>query len=209
MRDMYYNFDEQKFREYTQKRYKSAQGWKKLNAISMALVILGILFVFMPVMPVILVGNSEFLVKAILFGAGLLCSVVPFCVAYIVRSKATRKYGKPYEEMQKIFLYSNDSGIQFGYHDKSDRDEPASVNVYQIAYSNIVKVEYIASESTYFIYGRVELLEYEDMSSNRIKHSYTKGQFGDFSRFSFFDCFDKASDFEEILREHNIDVKKR
>lgn len=206
MRETYYNFDEQKFREYSQKRYKSAQGWKKLNAVSMALVILGILFVFMPV---ILVRNSEFLVKAILFGAGLLCSVVPFCVAYIVRSKATRKYGKPYEEMQKIFLYSNDSGIQFGYHDKYDRDEPASINVYQIAYSNIVKVEYIANESTYFIYGRVELLEYEDMSSNRIKHSYTKGQFGDFSSFSFFDCFDKANNFEEVLHEHNIDVKKR
>lgn len=206
MRETYYNFDEQKFKEYSQKRYKSAQGWKKLNAISMALVILGILFAFMPV---ILIGNSESLVKAILFGAGLLCSVVPFCVAYIVRSKATRKYGKPYEEMQKMFLYSNDSGIQFGYHDKYDRDEPASVNVYQIAYGNIVKVEYIASESTFFIYGRVELLEYEDMSSNRIKHSYTKGQLGDFSSFSFFDCFDKASDFEEVLREHNIDVKKR
>ena len=206
MRETYYNFDEQKFREYSQKRYKSARRWKKLNAISMTLVILGILFAFMPV---ILVRNSESLVKAILFGAGLLCSVVPFCVAYIVRSKATRKYGKPYEEMQKMFLYSNDSGIQFGYHDKYDRDEPASVNVYQIAYSNIVKVEYIASESTFFIYGRVELLEYEDMSSNRIKHSYTKGQFGDFSSFSFFDCFDKASDFEEVIREHNIDIKKR
>lgn len=100
MRETYYNFDEQKFREYSQKRYKSAQRWKKLNAISMALVILGILFVFMPV---ILVGNSEFLVKAILFGAGLLCSVVPFCVAYIVRSKATRKYGKPYEESKRYF----------------------------------------------------------------------------------------------------------
>lgn len=201
MKERYYEFDLDSFRTLTQNYYGQQQGWKLRKLLVTLAVIVGVVVLLGPQLTV---TNEDMVSRALLAGAGIICAVVPFCVAYMLWNFGKKKYGDPFVRMKDMFLYTNSSGIQFGYHDRYDRKEPQSMQVYQIAYSNIEEVR--IKDRMIAVYGRVELVEYSDLSANRIRSSYTNGQLGDFASFAFFDCFSGLESFLAILEEKNVRI---
>lgn len=201
MKERYYEFDVNSFRILTQNYYKQKKGWKNRELL---VILVGIVGVILLVGPQLTVSNGDMTSRALLAGVGIICAVLPFCICYILWNSGKKKYGDPFIRMKDMFLYSNSSGIQFGYHDRYDVKEPQSMQVYQIAYPNIAEVRIEGRMIS--VYGRVELVEYQDLSTGRIRNSYTKGQLGDYYSFSFFDCFSGLESFLSILEEKNIKV---
>lgn len=201
MKEQYYEFDMQAFHSCARQYYREKQGWKNRKLLCAFIGAIGVLIlagpqIFLPV--------EDLVSRALLAGLSIICSAFPFSICYVLWQRGIRKYGDPFVKMRNVFLYTNASGIQLGYHDGYDRKNPESMQVYQIAYSNIAQVKIEGKRIT--VCGTVELVEYENGRTGRIKNSYTSGQWGDFASFSFFDCFSPRELFLEVLKEKGIKV---
>lgn len=203
MKETYYQFDKAQFKKYAKAYYAKNPDWKKKNAAAMLVVALGIAVMVVP--PAFFITEDivialAFLVCGVIFGS------IPLIVGIIMQKKAQHKFGQPFDGMCKMFLFSNYSGIQFGYHDKYDKKSQTSAIVYQIAYPNIHSVDVNKNEHKVTVYGAIERVDYDDLMAERIRGSLTKGELGDRGSFAFFLCFDKQEEFFENLKEHKIRV---
>lgn len=207
MDSIYYKFDQQKFAKLAKSFYTQKKAWKLLNLLSWFFVLLGLvpivgmsILAFEPDVP-------TWDASVLLITGGLVLSVLPFCFAYITRSQATRHLGKPFSTMQQMFLYSNDTGIQFSYHDRYDFKSAASIIAHQIAYDNIHHVEVDQTNQLVTIVGRTERIEYSDYIQDQIDYRFTNGQFGDKATFSFFRCFENEQIFFNQLKAHSVGIR--
>lgn len=203
MKETCYPFDEQKFRQYTKEYYTQKPEWKKKKVIVM---IFYILAVVITVAPAMYYGTTDMVGLLIIFAASAIFGLIALSIGAIIRNCAKHKLGKPYEGMSKMFLLSNYSGIQFGYHDRYDQKSATSAIVHQIAYANIHSVDVSEKKHMVTVYGSIERVEYDDLRSNRIAFSLTNGQLGDRGSFSFLLCFDNQEAFFANLREHHVKV---
>lgn len=202
MKEQYWEFDQKAFKEIADRLCNEKTGWKILKVVSLLLGITGVLSLAGPQLTV---SGQDLEERVILLGAGIIMGVVFFLMGWLTWTLGKRKFGDPFTSMRELFLYANESGIQFGYHDTRDSRDPRSMQVWQIAYSNIARVDRKGGLVT--VTGRVELVEYQDMTANRIRSSYTKGQLGDMGAFSFPDCIRKGESFWAELEKREIPVE--
>lgn len=207
MNDRYYNVDSKKFRALAKAWYTQKKAWKWLSLLSWAFLLLGVAVIAASVYFAATLTVSDFMAVFTILCVGAFCAFLPFCFAYITRKQAIRHVGKPFSAMKEMFLYSNRSGIQFGYHDRYDRKWVNSMIVNQIAYENIHHVEVDQKNKLLTVIGRTERIEYIDMIADRIAYRFTNGQFGDKASFSFFICFENEEDFYDELRAHQVEIK--
>lgn len=203
MKETYYQFDEQRFQKYTKEYYTQKPEWKRKKWIVLLFYILAAVITFAPA---IYYGTKDLVGLLTIFAASLIFGLIALSIGAIIRNCAKHKLGKPYEGMSRMFLFSNYSGIQFGYHDRYDPKSEASAIVHQIAYPNIHSVDVSEQKHLVTVYGGIERVEYYDLMADRIAHSFTNGQLGDRGSFSFFLCFDNQEAFFSNLREHNVTV---
>lgn len=203
MNETYYQFDEQKFRKYTKEYYTQKPEWKKKRWIIVLFYIIAAVITFAPAM---YYGTKDLVGLLIIFATSLIFGLIALSIGAIIRNCAKKKLGDPYESMSKMFLFSNYSGIQFGYHDRYDQKSKTSAIVHQIAYANIHSVDVNEQKHMVTVYGGIERVEYDDLMANRIAYSFTNGQLGDRGSFSFLLCFDNQEAFFNNLREHNVKV---
>lgn len=203
MKETYYQFDDQKFKKCIKEYYMQKPEWKKKNAVGISFFVIAAL---LTVVPAAVYGVKDPVGFFAILAVGFIFGLIIAPIGAIIRSRGTWKYGKPYECMTKPFLFSNYSGIQFGYHDRYDQKNKTSAIVHQIAYSNIHSVDVSEQKHLVTVYGSIERVEYEDLMTNRITHSFTDGQLGDRGSFSFFLCFDEQDAFFDNLKEHNVKV---
>lgn len=203
MKEIHYQFDEQKFHKYTKEYYTQKPEWKSKKVIIVTFYIIAAVITFVPA---ISYGIKDLIGFFIIFAASFIFGLVALSISAIIKNWAKHKLGKPYEGMSKMFLLSNYSGIQFGYHDCYDDKNENSAIVHQIAYTNIHSVDVSEQKHLVTIYGSTERVEYNDLMANRISHSFTNGELGNRGSFSFFLCFDKQEAFFDNLKAHNVKV---
>lgn len=207
MNEKYYNVDSKKFRALTKAWYTKKKSWKWLSLLRWAFFLLGVAAIAAAVYFAMTLTVSDFMAVFTILCTGLICSFLPFCLAYVTKMQAIRHVGKPFSAMKEMFLYSNRSGIQFGYHDRYDRKWNNSMIVHQIAYENIHHVEVDQKYKMLTVIGRTERIEYIDMVADRIAYRFTNGQFGDTASFSFFICFENEGAFYDELRAHQVEIR--
>lgn len=156
--------------------------------------------------PAMYYGTKDLVGLLIIFATSLIFGLIALSIGAIIRNCAKKKLGDPYESMSKMFLFSNYSGIQFGYHDRYDKKSKTSAIVHQIVYANIHSVDVNEQKYMVTVYGGIERVEYDDLMANRIAYSFTNGQLGDRGSFSFLLCFDNQEAFFNNLREHDVKV---
>lgn len=203
MNGTYYQFDKQKFQKYTKEYYTQKPEWKKKKPIIVFFYILAAVITFAPA---IYYGTKDLVGLLIIFATSLIFGLIALSIGAIIRNCAKNKLGAPYESMSNMFLFSNYSGIQFGYHDRCDQKNRTSAVVHQIAYPNIHSVDVSEQKHLVTVYGGIERVEYDDLLTDRIRNSLTDGQLGDRGSLSFFLCFDDQEAFFNNLKEHHVKV---
>lgn len=73
---------------------------------------------------------------AVGFAAGFIFGMIPFAIGQSVITKSKNEYGRPYCRMTREFLYVDDQGVQFGYHNTQNM-YTASMDVYQILFEDL------------------------------------------------------------------------
>lgn len=206
MNQTYYKVDEKKFAELAKKWYTKKPAWKKLLVLTWAFILLGTFaIVFMSIQaadPTV----PDLDARVLLVTGGVVLAFLPYCFAYVTRSQAIWRVGKPYTSMRRIFLCTNETHVQFGYHDRHDQKWAASMMVHQIQYQNIDHVEVDKAQGMITIVGKTERVEYSDMAANEVEYSFTKGQFGDKASFSFFEAFENEQSFFDVLKAQNVAI---
>ncbi len=207
MKETYYKIEESQFRKLTKRWYRKKKSWKMLNLLSWFFLLMGVAAIAFMAIQGLDPTVPDMEAVALMVAVGIILSVVPFCLAFITKNQAIRHIGKPYSGMRKIFLYSNDSGFQFGYHNRYDFECDTSMIVHQIAYENIHHAEIDRAQSLFTVVGRTERVEYEDMAADRIAYQFTHGQFGDMASFSFFLALENEQAFFDELKAHGVDLQ--
>lgn len=203
MKERYYDFDAGRFTALSKQYCKSQPGWKTVRIASTLCFLLGVLcIVGLPLK----IGMQDPVGMLLLFAAGIIFGAIPLSIGYVILNQGRIKCGDPFTSMSKVFLYSNRSGIQFGYHDCRKRQLPESMEVWQIAYPNINYVEVDRASQLVKICGNVELVQYDDITRNRVRSSFTKGQLGTGS-FKFFLCFTDQQAFFDNLKNNDVEVR--
>lgn len=206
MNQTYYKVDEKKFAELTKQWYTKKSTWKGLNILSWLFFLLGTgAIIFMAIQaadPTV----PDLEARVLLVTGGVVLAVLPYCLAYVTKSQAIWRVGKPYTSMRRIFLCTNETYVQFGYHDRHDQKWAASMIVHQIQYENIDHVEVDKAQGMITIVGKTERVEYSDMAANEVEYSFTNGQFGDKASFSFFDAFENEQGFFDVLKAQNVAI---
>lgn len=114
--------------------------------------------------------------------------------------------GQTLEFVENMFLFSNYSGIQFGYHDRYDQKNGNSAIIHQIAYRNIHSVDVNEQKHLVTVYGGIERVEYDNIMTNRIADNFTDGELGNRGSFFFLLCFDDQEAFFSNLKKHQVKV---
>lgn len=145
------------------------------------------------------VGQS----KALSFAAigilvGVIFGSIPLAIGQVVLNKSKAEYGRPYCRMRREFLYADDKGIQFGYHNTENK-YTASMDVYQILYDDINRVTYDDTHCIVTIMGCGELIAYDDYSANRINRALSGRKFYSDSCYSFILAFEDRVEFLNLL----------
>ncbi len=207
MNDKYYNIVQDKYAALIKSWYTQKWSWKMLHLLSWLFLLAGVTAIVgmtvMALQPPVPAGDAVW--TMILGGVAMACPL--FCFAYVTKTQAVRCVGKPYTAMRNPFLYSNRSGIQFGYHDCYDFKRANSMIVHQIAYANIHHVEMDRAQSLFTVVGRTERVEYEDVTTGRIAYEFTSGQFGDMASFSFFLALENEQEFFDDLKSYGVEIK--
>lgn len=208
VKERYYKVNAQVFEKLAKKWYRKKKSWKWLNLLFWFFILLGVAAIVNTIVHILepeSLSNPDIVLTFALCGS--IFAFLPFMFAYITKSQAIRRVGKPYSAMRKIFLYTNYSGLQFGYHDHYEFKKPQSAIVNQISYPNIHHVEVNEADHMVTVIGKTERVEYEDMITGRTRFEFTKGQFGDMASFSFFDGFEDIQAFYDELKAHDVKIE--
>ncbi len=206
--EKYYEFNWDRFRKLAKTSLKGNVHWRRYKLVLAAIVGFAIVCFAICVvkLPQMAPSPDRFLLW-VSIGVGTAIASVLLVIDAGLYFLGIRRYGDPYVNMMRPFLYTNRSGIQFGYHNFKDKKMPESMDVWQIAYPNVQCIVVDERKGWITVQGRVESIQYYNLMENRIKHSYTDGQFGDFGSFSFFDCFSDRKNFFNCLKQHNVTVQ--
>ncbi len=207
MNDKYYTIDDEKYDALIKKWYTQKRSWKVLHLLSWFFVVAGVAAIVgmtvAALQPPVPAGTA---VWTMIMGGAVMAFPL-FIFAYVTKTQAVRCVGKPYTAMLRPFLYSNRSGIQFGYHDRYDFKWDNSMIVHQIAYVNIHHVEMDQQKHLLTVVGRTERVEYEDALAGIIAYRFTDGQFGDMANFSFFLAIEDEQAFFENLKANGVQIQ--
>lgn len=204
----YYDMSDMKFRALLKKWCTGKKGWKPLCALSWLFAALGIAAIagmtisaFDPTVP-------DWMARFTMILVGLVLAVVPFCLAYVTKNQTMRFLGKPYGNMRFVFLFANETGIQFGYHDAYIHNKyPLNRTVQQVAYPNIHHVEVNDQNQLITVVGRKEQIEYINMEEDRIAYQFTNGHYGDMAEISFFRALENEQEFLDDLKAHGVKIE--
>lgn len=205
--EQYYQFDITRFAGYAKKRLSKSKEWQKRKRIA-ALLAFFALFLFAASVIVIAGSspNASTGIIAISVAVGLIAAVIPGSISLAYYNHNRSKLGAPYTNMTKVFLYTNYSGIQLGYHDRTNRESSESVDVYQMVYANTLRAIVDKDNEEITLLGRLEFVSYDDATMSRVRDSFTNGQFGDEAELRIPDCFANREEFIQTLRDHNVEV---
>ena len=132
------------------------------------------------------------------FFVGVIFGSIPFAIGQAVINKSKKEYGRPYCRMTREFLYVDDKGIQFGYHNTENK-YTASMDVYQILYEDINRVTYDETYNIVTIMGCGQLIAYDDYSSHRINKALSERKFYADSCYSFILAFEEQTEFLNLI----------
>lgn len=192
-----YIFDKAAFAKQA-RRYCAAQPkwkWVRLAAVLCFAAGLAVIAFFVP----FAIGQDLEGIVLIL-AAALIFAAIPLCAGYVVWSLGRREIGAPFTRMREMFLFTNHTGIQFGYRDVRS-ENPYSRIVYQIGYDSIRCVRVDEAANMIVVVGDAEFLAYENMPLDRIRRRDAV------QAFSFFGCFDGREEFLANLRAQNVFVR--
>lgn len=145
------------------------------------------------------VEQSQALTSATLgLSVGVILGIIPFAIGQTVYTKSKKEYGRPYCRMTREFLYVDDKGIQFGYHNTENR-YTASMDVYQILYDDINRVTYDKTYNIVTIVGCGELIAYDDYPTHRINKALSERKFYADSCYSFILAFEDQVEFLKLI----------
>lgn len=129
---------------------------------------------------------------------GIVFGSIPLAIGQVVINKSKNEYGRPYCRMTREFLYVDDKGIQYGYHNTENK-HTASMDVYQILYKDINRVIYDETYNIVTIIGCGELISYDDYSAGRINRNQSGRKFYGDSCYSFILAFEDQNEFLDLL----------
>lgn len=210
MYETFYKIDAREFKRLLNKYGRKKTGWIVSEIISWVLYIIGAAVV---VIPCVFMRDVSMASLVLIDAAAVICSVAIIATGYAIGRIGRRKSGEPYEKMERPFLGTNSDGVVFGFHNKYAETQYScnrsgmrveSTDLYRIKYQNINIVKINKTNHTIEIRGRIELIEYDDIAEERIRHSYTDGQFGDDSAISIFDCVENLNAFIEALKRNSV-----
>ncbi len=207
MNERYYKANGKQFAQLKKNWCKAKKAWKGMSILFWCVMVLGLVPVAAGVYNAVQPTVPSVDAFVLLIVGGVVVAIPIYLIAYLIRSQTMRILGKPYSAMQAIFLYSNRSGIQFGYHDRYDRKWMKSAIVHQIAYENIHHVEVDDTYKLLTVIGRTERVEYSNLDTGREAYRFTSGQFGDMASFSFFLCFEDEAAFFAELTAHGVKIE--
>lgn len=129
---------------------------------------------------------------------GVILGIIPFAIGQTVYQKSKKEHGRPYCRMTHEFLYVDDKGLQFGYHNTQNK-YTASMDVYQILYKDINRVNFDDIHNIVTIMGSGELIAYDDYSTGRINRSLSGRKFYSDSCYSFILAFEDQKEFLDLI----------
>ncbi len=206
MEEKFYKVNRKQFYRLAKNWYSQKKPWKYLCLLSWFFILIGVAAIVVMCIQAADPTVPSLDARVLLVLAGFILAVLPFIFAYVTQSQAKRILGKPYTGMQMMFLLTNRSGIQFGYHEKFNRKWRLNTMVDQIAYENIHHVELNQKSRLVTVVGRTERVEYINMQQDRIGYSFTDGQFGDMASFSFFLAIENEQEFWDELEKRGVKV---
>ena len=130
---------------------------------------------------------------------GFIFGCIPFFIGQAIHTKSKKEYGRPFCRMTREFLYADDKGVQFGYH-STENKYTASMDVYQILYEDINRVNFDSKHNIITIVGCGNLTAYDDYSTKRINHNLSGRKFYGDSCYSFILAFDEQDEFLKLLK---------
>lgn len=199
----YYNFNSKIKKQMLSKWIKSQKKYKKGRIIAN---------IFYAIASIICIGCCVFITTqsndvgqhmALSFTAigllvGCFFASIPFAIGQVIINKCKREYGRPYCRMTREFLYTDDEGIQFGYH-STENKYTASMDVYQILYEDINRVDFDEVYNIVTIMGCGELIAYDDYTTKRVNRRLSERKFYSDSCYSFILAFDDKKEFLELI----------
>lgn len=129
---------------------------------------------------------------------GIVFGSIPLAIGQVIINRSKNECGRPYCRMSKEFLYVDDRGIQFGYHNTQNK-YTASMDVYQISYEDLNRFNYDETHNIVSIMGCGELIAYDDYSTGRINRNLSGRKFYSDSWYSFILAFEDQEEFLELL----------
>lgn len=130
---------------------------------------------------------------------GFIFGCIPFFIGQAIHTKSKKEYGRPFCRMTREFLCADDKGIQFGYH-STENKYTDSMDVYQILYEDINRVNFDSKHNIITIVGCGNLTAYDDYSTKRINHDLSGRKFYGDSCYSFILAFDEQDEFLKLLK---------
>lgn len=130
---------------------------------------------------------------------GFVFGCIPFFIGQAIHTKAKKEYGRPFCRMTREFLCVDDKGIQFGYH-STENKYTDSMDVYQILYEDINRVNFDSKHNIITIVGCGNLTVYDDYSTKLINHNLSGRKFYGDSCYSFILAFEEQGEFLNLLK---------
>lgn len=143
--------------------------------------------------------NSALSSSAIGLMVGIIFGSIPLAIGQVINNKSKKEYGRPYCRMTHEFLYTDDKGVQFGYHN-TESNYTASMDVYHILYRNINRVNFDETYNIVTIIGCGELTAYDDYSTKQINEELSGRKFYEDSCYSFVLAFEGQKEFLNLIK---------
>lgn len=199
----YYKYNPKLKKEMLSKWLNSQKKYRKARVVACIFYIFAIVICIGSCVYVATQANDVGQSKALSFAAiGLLVGIVfgsiPTAIGQVVINKSKNEYGRPYCRMTREFLYVDDKGLQFGYHNTQNK-YTASMDVYQILYKDINRVNFDDIHNIVTIMGCGELIAYDDYSTGRINRSLSGRKFYSDSCYSFILAFEDQKEFLDLI----------
>ena len=199
----YYKYNPKLKKEMLSKWLNSQEKYRKARVVAYIFYIVAIVICVGCCVYVATQSNDVGQSNALSFATiGLLVGIVfgsiPMAIGQVVINKSKNEYGRPYCRMTREFLYVDDKGLQFGYHNTQNK-YTASMDVYQILYKDINRVNFDDVHNIVTIMGYGELIAYEDYLSGRKNIRLSGRKFYSDSCYSFILAFEDQKEFLDLI----------
>lgn len=194
----YFLFDEPLFHSLAFRWMRRRKRWKKYES---AIIFLSFFAIILPLVTYSSLHNhSVDIAMSMAFGSLVFLAISGIIIFLFY--KGQKQCGSPFLFMNQLYLCSDETGIQFYYHDTLDRKSGFHIIIQRIGYPAIVRAEIIEDLSMIMLYGKTECVRQPNMySTNGKSEIKIKG------KMSFFECFSNEQLFLQILQSRGVEIR--